>query len=99
MYTITIADEAKVVGQNSEIADAGNPCGDIIGTVYFLTAKAHDGKIYRHFYQHQDQNKVNLLGAKVISHVMRHPDWSPNLRHWSFWRNEYGSQAYLINPT
>lgn len=91
MYNIEVNSELRIVGQDPEIADWGNPEGDIIRAVYFVTATTPEGRIYRHFFESEDIGQVERLAESVRLAT----NWKPIPGRWVHWRDVYGSQAYI----
>ncbi len=91
MYNIEVNSELRIVGSNPEFADWGNPNGDIIRAVYFVTATTPEGRIYRHFFESEDLGQIERLAEAVRITT----DWKPTPGRWRIERSVYGSQAYI----
>jgi hypothetical protein len=85
----TIATYMWLVPDTSEIEDDdGSPRTK---DVFFVVAISHDGVVYRHYYTFDTQERADSLMDRI-----KNASWSSPLNspHWSFFRVEYGSEAY-----
>ena len=47
--TFAVREDLAIVGRNVEMADFGNPRGDLEGSVHYVVASAPDGRRFAHF--------------------------------------------------
>jgi len=96
MWTLDIASELGVVGHDAESADVGNPRGEIIRDVWFVTATGGRGEVYAHVWTTESETEARGWLDSIRASVARTDGWNPAEREaaWRHWRNLYGSAAH-----
>lgn len=82
-----------IVGNNPEMADMGNPRGDIFGLVYYATITTPEGKIFSTNRSFTDKDEA-LADAAFYEEHQIDPEVDEG---WTFLRYRYGSEAHFFN--
>ena len=95
MWNLDITSELRVVGNDPEMADMGNPSGEIIREVWFVTATSDDGRVFAHVWGSESEDGARGWLGSIRESVSRAAGWNPEGREaWRHWRNLYGSAAH-----
>ena len=98
MAKLSIANDLKIDGYNSEFADIDNPRGTVYKEVFWVQATLEDGTRYDHFFITDDCKKIDFLCTRIKKALEGGLSLNlDNNKVWAMGTPVYGSEAYQVS--
>lgn len=96
-WHLEVASELVVTDHNPEMADIDNPRGAIFADSFFVIAIDDEGRVYAHKNATLDRQEAERWLESIKRRFNPLTFDAGNSPHWKYYRNQYGSEEYLMN--